>query len=52
MNFIGKRKITYLISGSLVGLSVVGLLMWGLNLGIDFTGGSLLEISYPASPQD
>ena len=50
MNFIGRRKITYFISGSLVGLSVVGLLLWGLNLGIDFTGGSLLEIGYSENP--
>jgi len=25
---------------------------WGLNLGIDFTGGSVLEVSYPASRPD
>ena len=28
--------------------SLVVLIMWGLNLGIDFKGGSLLEIEYPA----
>lgn len=50
MNFIGKRKIAYFVSGSLVGLSIVSLLLWGLNLGIDFTGGSLLEIGYSANP--
>ena len=46
MTIIGARKISYTISGILVGLSVVALLVWGLKLGIDFTGGSLLEIEY------
>lgn len=37
-----------MLSGVLVGLSVVALLLWGLRLGIDFTGGSLVEIEYRA----
>ncbi len=36
------RKIYYMVSGALVGLSFLALLFWGLNLGIDFKGGSLL----------
>ena len=36
------RKIYYTISGILVGLSFLSILLWGLNLGIDFKGGSLL----------
>lgn len=48
MTIIGARKISYILSGVLVGLSVVALLLWGLRLGIDFTGGSLLEIEYRA----
>jgi preprotein translocase subunit SecF len=36
------RKIYYIVSGILVGLSFLSLLFWGLNLGIDFKGGSLL----------
>src|SRR3989344_4440076 len=46
MRIIDFRKITYIISGILVGGSLLVLLIWGLKLGIDFTGGSLLEVEY------
>lgn len=46
LNIIQHRKIYFFVSGSFVLLSIVGLLIWGLNLGIDFTGGSLLELDY------
>ncbi|MBP9802124.1 protein translocase subunit SecF [Patescibacteria group bacterium] len=45
-NIINSRKIWFTISGSLMALSIISLLFWGLKLGIDFTGGSLLEVSY------
>lgn len=47
MSIIETRKIWFSISGLLAGLSILAFLVWGLNLGIDFTGGSLLEIEYP-----
>lgn len=46
MTIIGMRKITYTISALLVGVSVVALVFWGLRLGIDFTGGSLMEVEF------
>ena len=48
MLIINNRKIFYLISGILTIVSIVFLFVWGLNPGIDFTGGTLIEISYPA----
>jgi len=30
----------------MVGLSIAALIIWGLNFGIDFTGGSLLEVKF------
>jgi len=45
-SIIGARKISYIVSGILISLSVLSLLIWGLNLGIDFTGGSIIEIEY------
>lgn len=30
----------------MVGASIVSLILWGLNFGIDFTGGSLLEVNF------
>ena len=53
MKIIDFRKTTYTISGILVGASFLSLFFWGLKLGIDFTGGSLLEIEYKTSrPQN
>lgn len=46
MFVIKNRYIFFVISGLLVGASVFGLFKYGLNLGIDFTGGSLLEVEY------
>ncbi|MFA6536482.1 MAG: protein translocase subunit SecF [Candidatus Paceibacterota bacterium] len=46
MKIVKYRKIFYIISGILVLASIASISIWGLNLGIDFKGGSLLEISY------
>lgn len=46
MNIIGRRKIWYLISGILIIPGIVALFLWGLNFGIDFRGGTLLEVQY------
>ena len=43
---IQNRKYWFSLSGILVVLSIVFILIWGLKLGIDFTGGSLLEIEF------
>lgn len=44
---IKHRKIFYAISLILVIASFVALGMWGVKPGIDFTGGTLVEMSYP-----
>ncbi len=46
MNFIKYRKIYFLLSAILILGSITCLLIFGLKLGIDFSGGSLLEIEY------
>jgi len=43
---IKKRKIFFIFSGTLLLISALSLSLWGLNFGIDFTGGSLLEIKF------
>jgi len=39
-DFVGRRKIWYAISGAIVAVAVIALLVRGLNLSIDFKGGS------------
>ncbi len=40
------RRTYYLFSGLVTGLALAAWLLWGLKPGIDFTGGSLLEIEF------
>lgn len=40
VDFIGKRKLWFAISGTVVAISIVALGVRGLNLGIDFKGGT------------
>lgn len=46
MFIIKNKKIFLTISAVLVSLSLFSLIYFGLNFGIDFRGGSLLEIEY------
>lgn len=48
-SIISKRKIWLSISGAMVVIGIAALIMWQLKLGIDFTGGSLLEVAYSSS---
>ncbi|WP_130536810.1 protein translocase subunit SecF [Thiomicrorhabdus indica] len=46
INFMGQRYLALLLSAALMLASFAGLWMKGLNFGIDFTGGTLIEVSY------
>ncbi len=46
IDFLGSRRIAMVISSVLVLGSLVLLTVKGLNLGIDFTGGTLVELQY------
>lgn len=46
MGIVKHRKIWYTFSTLLVLISLFAIFYFGLNLSIDFTGGSLLEIEY------
>jgi preprotein translocase subunit SecF len=49
IDFMGKRRITYVISAILMIASFALLATRGLNLGIDFTGGVVIEVNYPTA---
>lgn len=45
-NIISKTKYSYIFSITLTVLSIASLFVWGLKFGIDFTGGTLMEIKF------
>jgi len=50
IRFIKQRKVFYGLSIILAVLSILSVIFFGLKLGIDFTGGSSLEIIYEEVP--
>lgn len=50
ISFIKYHKIHYLIVGILIFASIICLVVFGLNLGIDFLGGSILELNFETRP--
>ena len=46
INFIGNRNKALIFSGILTFISIVSLAVNGLQKGIDFTGGTLIEVGY------
>jgi len=48
-NIISKTKYAYIFSITLTALSIVSLFVWGLKFGIDFTGGTLMEMQFKNS---
>ena len=53
-DFMGKRMIASGVSGCLLVVSIVALVFFGLNRGLDFTGGALVEVGFddPVVPQE
>ncbi len=45
-DFMGKRKIGLALSSLLIIISIISIATEGLTLGIDFTGGTLVEVGY------
>jgi SecD/SecF fusion protein len=53
-NFLGKRKIAYMVSGVIILLGLVSLFTKGLNQGVDFVGGRTFTVRFenPVSTQE
>ena len=49
IDFLGRRRIALVVSCALLAASIAGLFARGLNFGIDFTGGTLVEVGYGES---
>lgn len=45
-DFIGKKKITYIVSGALIIISLVSIFTKGFTYGVDFTGGRTYVVRF------
>jgi len=50
INFMAQRKWAAVLSAILFVLSLLSLAIYGLNWGLDFTGGTQLQLSYAQAP--
>lgn len=49
VDFVGRKKLWYGLSAILLLISIAGLLVNGLNLGVEFKGGSVFSFKAPAA---
>ncbi|WP_457943948.1 protein translocase subunit SecF [Vreelandella alkaliphila] len=50
IDFMGRRNLAFVVSAVLLIISIGAIVFQQLNLGLDFTGGTLVEVRYGAAP--
>lgn len=51
IDFMSQRKPALIVSTVLIIAAITSLAVKGLNFGLDFTGGTLIEVGYPSAPE-
>ena len=49
VDFVGRKKLWYSLSAVLLVISIAGLVINGLNLGVEFKGGSVFSFKAPTA---
>jgi preprotein translocase subunit SecF len=49
LNFVGRQRMWYMISGAILVISIVALLVRGLDFSVDFKGGAIFQFPAPAA---
>jgi len=50
IDFMNRSRVALVFSAILIIASITSLSILGLNFGLDFTGGTLIEVGYPSAP--
>jgi preprotein translocase subunit SecF len=50
IDFMGRRNLAFIVSAVMLIVSIGAIVFQQLNLGLDFTGGTLVEVRYGAAP--
>ncbi|GED46852.1 protein translocase subunit SecF [Vreelandella aquamarina] len=50
IDFMGRRNLAFIVSAVMLIVSIGAILFQQLNLGLDFTGGTLVEVRYGVAP--
>jgi preprotein translocase subunit SecF len=46
IKFVSRRKVFYIISSLIISIGIISLLFQGFNFGIDFAGGTLMQLDF------